>query len=34
MTLEDLSQAEDHELEGISSWSDALMHCFGVSDKD
>jgi predicted ribosomally synthesized peptide with nif11-like leader len=31
---EALSQAHDHELEGISSWGDALMHCFGVSDRD
>ena len=31
---EALSQAHDHELEGISSWSDALMHCFGATEEE
>ena len=29
-----LGSAKDHELAAINSWGDALMHCFGVSDKD
>ena len=29
-----LSNAHDHELAGINSWGDALMHCFGASDND
>jgi predicted ribosomally synthesized peptide with nif11-like leader len=26
--------APDHALESLNSWGDALMHCFGASDKD
>ncbi|MCP9809643.1 Nif11-like leader peptide family natural product precursor [Cyanobium sp. HWJ4-Hawea] len=26
--------AHDHELSGINSWGDALMHAFGATDKD
>ena len=29
-----LGAAKDHELEGIISWADALMHAFGATDKD
>ena len=29
-----ISAAEDHELHGINSWGDALMHAFGATDKD
>jgi len=29
-----LSTAKDHELAGINSWGDALMHCFGASEND
>jgi hypothetical protein len=29
-----LGTAKDHELEGINSWGDALMHAFGATDKD
>ena len=29
-----LSTAEDHELAGINSWGDALMHCFGATDAE
>jgi predicted ribosomally synthesized peptide with nif11-like leader len=29
-----LSGASDHELKGINSWGDALMHCFGATEED
>ncbi|MEB3168088.1 MAG: Nif11-like leader peptide family natural product precursor [Synechococcaceae cyanobacterium] len=29
-----LSGSSDHELKGINSWGDALMHCFGATDAD
>ncbi|MCT0227822.1 Nif11-like leader peptide family natural product precursor [Synechococcus sp. CS-1331] len=29
-----LSTAQDHELAGINSWGDALMHCFGATEND
>lgn len=29
-----VSEAPDHRLEALNSWGDALMHCFGASDKD
>ena len=29
-----LGSAKDHELAGINSWGDALMHCFGASEND
>ncbi|MFY8149081.1 MAG: Nif11-like leader peptide family natural product precursor [Prochlorococcaceae cyanobacterium] len=29
-----LADAPDHHLEGINSWADALMVCFGATDKD
>ncbi len=31
---EALSSSSDHELKGINSWGDALMHCFGATDED
>ena len=31
---EALSQASDHDLKGINSWGDALMHCFGATEAD
>ena len=29
-----LIDSPDHALEGINSWGDALMHCFGASAED
>lgn len=29
-----LNGASDHELKGINSWGDALMHCFGATEED
>lgn len=29
-----VAEAPDHRLEALNSWGDALMHCFGASDKD
>ncbi|MEB3202684.1 MAG: Nif11-like leader peptide family RiPP precursor [Synechococcus sp.] len=29
-----LGTAKDHELAGINSWGDALMHCFGATEED
>ncbi len=29
-----LGTAKDHELAGINSWGDALMHCFGAMEED
>ncbi len=29
-----VAAAPDHALEGLNSWGDALMHCFGASDRD
>ena len=29
-----LATAQDHELAGINSWGDALMHCFGATEND
>lgn len=29
-----VAAAPDHTLEGLNSWGDALMHCFGASDND
>jgi predicted ribosomally synthesized peptide with nif11-like leader len=29
-----VAAAPDHALEGLNSWGDALMHCFGVSNQD
>ena len=29
-----LTETPDHHLEGINSWADALMVCFGATDKD
>ena len=29
-----LASASDHELSGINSWGDALMHAFGATDAD
>jgi hypothetical protein len=29
-----VAAAPDHALEGVNSWGDALMHCFGASDRD
>jgi predicted ribosomally synthesized peptide with nif11-like leader len=29
-----VAAAPDHALEGLNSWGDALMHCFGASDQD
>ena len=29
-----LHAADDHALEGINSWGDALMHAFGASARD
>jgi len=29
-----IAAAEDHELHGLNSWGDALMHAFGATDKD
>ena len=31
---EALSQASDTDLHRINSWADALMHCFGATDRD
>ena len=31
---EALIASPDHALEGINSWGDALMHCFGASAED
>lgn len=29
-----VATAPDHALESLNSWGDALMHCFGATDKD
>lgn len=29
-----IAAAPDHTLEGLNSWGDALMHCFGASEQD
>lgn len=29
-----LAAAPDHALEKVNSWADALMHCFGATDRD
>jgi predicted ribosomally synthesized peptide with nif11-like leader len=29
-----LASASDHQLSGISSWGDALMHAFGATEAD
>ena len=29
-----VAAAPDHALEAVNSWGDALMHCFGASDRD
>lgn len=29
-----VAAAPDHALESLNSWADALMHCFGATDKD
>jgi predicted ribosomally synthesized peptide with nif11-like leader len=29
-----VAAAPDHALESLNSWGDALMHCFGATDKD
>ncbi|CAK6692797.1 Nif11-like leader peptide family natural product precursor [Synechococcus sp. CCY9201] len=29
-----VAETPDHHLEGINSWADALMVCFGATDKD
>lgn len=29
-----VAEAPEHVLESLNSWSDAVMHCFGASDKD
>jgi len=29
-----LNSSPDHALEGINSWGDALLHCFGATDLD
>ncbi len=29
-----VAAAPDHALEAVNSWGDALMHCFGSSDRD
>ena len=31
---EALSSSSDHELKGINSWGDALMHCFGATEEE
>jgi hypothetical protein len=31
---EALSGASDHQLKGINSWGDALMHCFGATEEE
>jgi predicted ribosomally synthesized peptide with nif11-like leader len=31
---EALSKASDHELKGINSWGDALIHCFGATEAE
>ena len=29
-----VAEAPDHVLEAVNSWGDALMHCFGATDRD
>jgi len=29
-----VAAAPEHVLEGLNSWGDALMHCFGATDQD
>ena len=29
-----VAAAPDHALEALNSWGDALMHCFGATDRD
>lgn len=31
---EALSKASDHDLKGINSWGDALIHCFGATEAE